>query len=108
MVSTVRGDDNLDSGFFDRSWVNETGNRNIGTTYTNNLAFPIEVAVTVQRSSGTDTLCSFSIDGGTVLIRNRTDDTSGFASATATIPIGSTYTVGASTGNTIQSWGELK
>ena len=91
--------------------VDETANREAGTTYTNTYGKPIEVSVNIGTDGSTGTLrVMLLVDGEKVSCGSDSDTSySPKASARAIIPNGSTYSVDSGTiSGTISGWFELK
>jgi hypothetical protein len=95
-----------------QTWVNETANRAIGVTYTNNTGAPLTVAVVVT-TPGSVTI-GIELVVGAVTIANMFDGNNresaiGF-SLSGVVPAGSTYHLNNYSGAslTLGSWQELK
>ncbi len=106
MVSRVRGDDDFDSAIASRAYVNETANRALSTTYTNNEPVPIDVIIRVQ-GSATSLVASFFVAGAVVGNFTITGSNQ-VGTFTATVPVGNQVRVTTNAGHTLVSWFELK
>lgn len=96
---------NFGLGFSGQTWQNMAASRAVGTTYTNSLAYPIQVIVTLVNTSG----AWFYINGNLVIRQfydvNTGAGQTGYSFVSAIIPPGATYQ--AANGN-LSSWYELR
>jgi hypothetical protein len=95
----------LGLGITGETWQNMGGSRGVNVQYTNNLAYPIQVIVTLVNTSG----AWFYINGNLVIRQfydvNTGAGQTGYSFVSAIIPPGSTYQAG--NGN-LSSWYELR
>ena len=92
-------------GLGGETWQNMAGSRSVGTTYTNDLAYPIQVIVTLVNTAG-----AFLYINGNLVIRQFYDVNTGagqvgYSFVSAIIPAGSTYQV---TNGNLSTWYELR
>ena len=92
-------------GLGGETWQNMAGSRSVGTTYTNGLAYPIQVIVTLVNTAG-----AFLYINGNLVIRQFYDVNTGagqvgYSFVSAIIPAGSTYQV---TNGNLSTWYELR
>ena len=92
------------------AWVDETANRSIGVTYTNNSGKPIQVSI-VTTSAVQHSVVNLEVDG-MVVGKSRNPSADGVNSMdtmTAIVPNGSTYVIIEVSGTTgFYEWKELK
>jgi hypothetical protein len=92
-------------GLGGETWQNMAGSRSVGTPYTNGLAYPIQVIVTLVNTAG-----AFLYINGNLVIRQFYDVNTGagqvgYSFVSAIIPAGSTYQV---IGGNLSTWYELR
>lgn len=93
-----------------QDWVDVTGSRSAGTTYTNSTSRPIMVCVTV-RSTGGGTSAANLVVGGVSTSEHYTTGLGGATVSTdltAVIRPGVTYTVSGLSGATLVKWAEFR
>ena len=86
-----------------QTWQSMLGSRALGTTYTNSTGKPIEVSVSTNASSDTNSL-EVTVGGVSILNDRSSSGTSGHA--TFIVPAGATYSV--ASGKTLNRWAELR
>ena len=84
------------------SWVDETDNRAIGTTYTNTYGKPIMICISTQDNSYTE---HYYVDGVEIGMANSATSYTTRSPVTIIVPNNSTYSIDVST---LNYWFELK
>jgi len=95
-------------GGSNQSWIDETGSRSLGTTYTNSTGRPILVSVAISTSSSTYNAYCYV---GSVKVAYIACSSSAFtfASCQFIVPSGATYEVVTNAGSgSLQQWSELR
>ncbi|CAB4123402.1 hypothetical protein UFOVP41_52 [uncultured Caudovirales phage] len=93
-------------------WNNVTGSRSIGTTYTNNYSYPIQVSAGIAGSGTNATItATFTVNGvvastNSVTIGNNIG-INATMNATAIVPPGATYVLSGTGNSGLSYWSEL-
>jgi hypothetical protein len=94
-------------GGVSQSWVNVTGSRSVGVTYTNSTGRPIQVSVIMQQASSTTPTDALFVNGG--VVAKQTHVVVGDSQTlSAIVPNGSTYEILSNPDTIIEQWHELR
>ena len=90
-----------------QTWVNETANRQLDTTYTNTTGKPIMISVTVYDSADKKAFYIYEQPSGMVIAQAQ-NPASLDTSLAVIIPNGISYSVGGNSAPVLSKWLELK
>jgi len=91
-------------GFGGTTWNNVTGARGYGSTYTNNLTYPILVLISYVATAGSTT---YAYVNETIVQYSGAHATTERDNLSFIVPPGATYSVGRLFGDYIEVWSEL-
>jgi len=94
---------------YNQTWLNVTGSRVKGTTYTNSTGRPIQINITCYLQGTTQSSMTLTVNGVTVAMMAQNTaglQTGVWTPLTAILPAGATYVVTGS--GTINNWAELR